>query len=84
MLEDRLADPAVVLIAAPCLGRILRNAPRLTVQALDRQDAISKFATIVKKQKQAEQPQVCITSTTVRKVGRNSNDFAARHHNRRL
>ena len=58
LLEDRLADPTVVLVAAPCLGRILRNAPGLSLQALDRQDAISKFANIVKKQKQAEQPKV--------------------------
>ena len=58
LLEDNLEDPAVILIAAPSLGRILHNAPGLTLQALDKQDAISKFANIIKKQKQADSPKV--------------------------
>ena len=58
LLEDKLEDPAVVLVAAPSLGRILHNAQGLTLRALDKQDAISKFANIIKKQKQADAPKV--------------------------
>ena len=58
LLEDKLEDLAVVLVAAPSLGRILHNAQGLTLKALDKQDAISKFANVIKKQKQADQAKV--------------------------
>ncbi len=58
LLEDWAADPAVVLVAAPSLGRILQTAPGLTLQALDKHDAITKLAHIVGKQQQLEHSKV--------------------------
>ena len=62
LLEDWTTDPAVVLIAAPSLGRIVQSKPEPTLQALDTHDAISKLASIIKKQQQLSPPKVLLPS----------------------
>ncbi len=56
LLEDWTTDPAVVLVAAPSLGRIVQSKPEPALQALDTHDAISKLASIIKKQQQQLSP----------------------------
>ena len=58
LLEDQAADPAVLLVAAPSLGRVVQSAPGLTLSALDKHDAISKLASVIKKQQQLDGPEV--------------------------
>lgn len=58
LLEDAVSDPDVVLIAAPGLCRILQNAPGPALPALDKHDAITMLAYIVKKQQQLDQIKV--------------------------
>ena len=58
LLEDAVSDPDVVLIAAPSLCRILQNAPGPALPALDKHDAITMLAYIVKKQQQLDQIEV--------------------------
>ena len=58
LLEDAVSDPGVVLIAAPGLCRILQIAPGPALPALDKHDAITMLAYIVKKQQQLDQVKV--------------------------
>ena len=58
LLEDWAADPKVVLVAAPSLGRILQSAPGLTIQALDKHDAVIILPHVIKKQQEVDQPKV--------------------------
>ena len=58
LLEDAVPDPDVVLIVAPSLCRILQNAPGPALAALDKHDAITILAYIVKKQQQLDQIKV--------------------------
>ena len=58
LLEDSVSDPDVVLIAAPSLCRILQNAPGPALPALDKHDAVTLLAYIVKKQQQLDQVKV--------------------------
>jgi acetylornithine deacetylase/succinyl-diaminopimelate desuccinylase-like protein len=62
LLEDWTTDPAVVLVAAPSLGRIVQSKPEPTLPALDTHDAISKLASIIKKQQQLSPPKVSLPS----------------------
>ncbi|KAL0021859.1 hypothetical protein WJX77_009077 [Trebouxia sp. C0004] len=64
VLEDWTLDPAVVLVAAPSLGHIVRSKPEPTLAALDTHDAISKLASIIKKQQQQQQQQFPPPKTT--------------------
>lgn len=54
LLEDAVSDPDVVLVAAPSLCRIVQGAPGLALQALDKHDAITMLAYVVKKQQQLD------------------------------
>lgn len=58
LLEDAVSDPDVVLIAAPGLCHILQHAPGPALPALDKHDAITMLAYIVKKQQQLDQIKV--------------------------
>lgn len=58
LLEDAVSDPDVVLIAAPSLCRILQGAPGPALPALDKHDAITMLAYIMKKQQQLDQTKV--------------------------
>lgn len=62
LLEGWTADPAVVLVAAPSLGRIVHSKSEPTLLALDTHDAISKLASIIKKQQQLSPPKVSLPS----------------------
>lgn len=58
LLEDAVSDPEVVLIAAPGLCRILQRAPGPALPALDKHDAITMLAYVMKKQEQLDQTKV--------------------------
>ncbi len=62
LLEDWTTDPVVVLVAAPSLGRIVQSKPEPALTALDTHDAISKLASIIKKQQQLSPPKVLLPS----------------------
>ena len=72
LLEDQTADPAVLLVAAPSLGRVVQSATGLTLSALDKHDAISKLASIVKKQQQLDRPEVMYLNTCQHHISVNS------------
>ncbi|KAL3142038.1 hypothetical protein ABBQ32_004670 [Trebouxia sp. C0010 RCD-2024] len=54
LLEDAVSDPGSVLVVAPSLCRIVQGAPGLALQALDKHDAITMLAYVVKKQQQLD------------------------------
>ena len=58
LLEDAVSDPDIVLVAAPSLCRIVQAAPGLAIQALDKHDAITMLAYVVKKQQQLDHSKV--------------------------
>lgn len=58
LLEDAVSDPGSVLVVAPSLCRIVQGAPGLALQALDKHDAITMLAYVVKKQQQLDNSKV--------------------------
>ena len=58
LLEDRTEDAEVVLEAATSLAHILQIAPTPTLKALDKHDAVTMLAYVVKRQQQFEGAQV--------------------------
>lgn len=52
LLEDQIGDAQVVLEAATSLGRILQIAPTPTLKALDKHDAVTMLAYVIKRQQQ--------------------------------
>lgn len=58
LLEDAVTESDVVLVAAPSLARILQGAPALAVQALEKHDAITMLAYVIKKQQQHAKAEV--------------------------
>lgn len=65
LLEDAVSDPDVVWIAAPSLCRILQRAPGPALPALDKHDAITMLAYIMKKQQQLDQTKVGSAQTRI-------------------
>ena len=64
LLQDAVEDSDVVTVVAPSLGHIVQGAPTPTLQALEKQDAITMLAYVIKKQQgqvcvQQQQDQVC-------------------------
>ena len=58
LLEDRTEDADVALEAATSLAHILQIAPTPTLKALDKHDAVTMLAYVVKRQQQFEGAQV--------------------------
>lgn len=69
----------MLLIAAPSLGRVVQSAPGLTLSALDKHDAISKLASIIKKQQQLDRPEVMYLDTCQHYISDNSQAVTYRY-----
>ena len=62
LLEDRTGDAEVVLEAATSLARILQIASTPSLQALDKHDAVTMLAYVIKRQQQLETGEVQVHS----------------------
>ena len=68
LLEDRSGDPEVVLEAATSLAHILQIAPNPTLKALDKHDAVTMLAYVIKRQQQLDNGMVQVHFLSVHLV----------------